>query len=139
VTSEEMLDAIAEVLEPNAAYCAEEGDEWVRHAPQPEALEALGFLLSSVVLPILTNVLSDELVERLKRRRSAGKNLESADVQQAIEEAASGPEPKPEAQAAAAEAASSVLRAHGWPLPDADKDATMVVVRISVSVWKHDE
>lgn len=139
MTTEEMLDEIAEVLEPNAAYYSYGRDEWARYFPQPEVLDALGFLITTVVLPILTNIISDDLKERLKQWRHTRKEVRSSDIQTAIEQAARGPNPQKKDRAAAIDAVSSILRDHGWPAAKADMDAESIVRRVSHSLWGDEE
>ena len=136
VTADDMLDEVVEVLEENGAYYNFGRDEWSRHFPAPEMLDALGFLVTTVALPILTNVLSDELKEKLKVWRRAKQEEKSRDMQEAIDRAGRGPEPQQEAQAAAVEAVSALLRRYGWPPREADADAERIVHRICRSLWE---
>jgi hypothetical protein len=134
-----MLDDISEVLEPNAAYYKHGGDEWVRYSPDPELLSALAFILTSVVVPILTNILSAGLIDRLKGARASRETVQSSDLEKATEEAAHGPKPSEDARAAAVEAASAVLQRHGWPPPEAEADADAAVQQIVAALWGDEE
>lgn len=135
MTAEDMLDEIVEVLEENGAYYNYGRDEWIRHAPQPEVLDALGFLITTIAIPILTNVISDELKEKLKLRRRAKKEERSADIQEAIDQAGSGQKPEHEVRAEAVGAVASLLRHHGWPSREATSDAERIVRCICRSLW----
>ena len=135
LADERLLDGIVEVLEPNAMYYNGGKDDDERYFIDGGALELLGLLLTTVILPTLTNVLSDDLKERLKKWRSKREAAPAFDLSEGITQASSGPAPSPEAKAAAAAAAAAVLQGYGWPASAAAADAGSVVIHISLSIW----
>lgn len=139
MTTEDIVDEIVEVLEENGAYYNFGRDKWERHAPDPQVLDALGYLITTVILPILTNVMSDELKEKLKAWRRARREPKSADTPDIMEQIAKGPAPTGDARATAVDAVTSLLREHGWPAGEASLDAETIVARMSHSLWGEEE
>lgn len=133
MNTEEMLDGVVETLEPHAMYYNYGRDDTARYFPEPEVLHYLSLVLTSVVLPILTNVISDEIKEKLKKRR------DSSDIDEAVRQASVGPAPSQEAIKAAAEAAAEVLRHYGWPSAFAEVDAESAVARVASSTFDRTE
>jgi hypothetical protein len=138
MNAEDVVDEVIEVVEENGAYYNFGSDGWERYAPDPHVLEALGYIITAIVLPILTSVISDELEERLKLWKRTRRAVKPTDIQDAIEQAAAGAKPTLDARAAAVDAVASLLREHGWPAQEAGLDAESIVERISRSLWGDD-
>ncbi|WP_109507570.1 hypothetical protein [Nocardioides speluncae] len=135
---DELTDSVCEVLEPHAMFYNAGRDDGTRYYVGPEAVEFLSLLLTSVALPVLSNVLSDQLRQRLSNR--AKRRAESTTDMDAVEEAAavaaSGPAPAEEVLAAARAAAAEVLTDHGWPSRIAEADGALVVTQVVTTIWR---
>ncbi|MDQ4502198.1 hypothetical protein [Sinomonas sp. ASV322] len=132
---ERLLDGVAEILEPNAMYFNSGKDDSTRYFADASVLQFLGLLLTTVVLPTLSNVLSDDLKERLKKWRAKRQAAPADELEEGLMQASASPAPSPEASAAAVAAAAAVLEHYGWPAAAAAKDASKVVTHISVTIW----
>ncbi|MFE9882562.1 hypothetical protein [Streptomyces sp. NPDC005784] len=130
MNAEGMLDEVVETLEPHAMYYNHGRDDNARHFPDAQVLHYLSLVLTSVILPILANVISDEIKEKLKKKRDA------SDINEAVRQASAGSAPSREAVEAATEAAAQVLHRYGWPSAPADSDAESVVTRVTDSIFR---
>jgi hypothetical protein len=132
----ELIDGVSEILEENGAYLSDEADSWKRHFPEAAALDALSVLITSVILPILTSVIADEVKQRLKHRRMRADTESQADLDQLVEQAGRAPAPDQQHIDEAASVVAQALERHGWPKPDAYKDGMRVVIYISATIWR---
>ena len=130
--AEALSDEVLEVLEMNGAYFNHGSDGWERHFPAPELLEALGIFVTSVALPILTNVVSSQIQDRLSRKRRS-KEEDLADVRKSI--AAAHHKPKPTELSDTVEVVRDILLQYGWPPAEASADAERIVRRMIQAVW----
>jgi|BarGraIncu01122A_1022018.scaffolds.fasta_scaffold72593_2 hypothetical protein len=130
--AEALSDEVLEVLELNGAYYNHGSDGWERYAPAPELLEALGIFVTSVALPILTNVVSSQIQDRLSRKRRS-KEEDLADVRKSI--AAAHHKTKPAELSHTIEVVREILIQYGWPPAEATADAERIVRRMIEDVW----
>jgi len=139
---DEIVDRVVEVLEPNAVYYdhGAHGERRERFFPIPELLFGLGLFLTGLVLPVLSNVLSSNVLNEdlngcLPNRHHTRSGPLDADIQAAVQMAARAARPQLEARSAAVDAVASVLEQYGWPHALAAADATEIVRQIEQSVW----
>ena len=137
-TIDELTDSVGEVLEPHAMFFNAGRDDDTRYYVGPEVIEFLSLLLTSVVLPVLSNVLSDRikqgLGDRAKHRSDAQKRKDA--VREAAAVASQGPAPSAEALAAASAAATQVLSNYGWTAKAAEADGDLVVTQVVTTIWR---
>ena len=127
-------DEVVQVLEPNAMYYDAGHDDQNRYFIPAVVIAGLGLLLTSVVLPVISNVLSDELKEKLKNFRER-REAEEDVLDEALRHASTGEPPGSDARRAATAAAAAVLFSYGWPQAVADSDGAEIVNKITRSVW----
>ena len=133
-----MAERVRLVLEDNALFIgyADDTRYWIPH----EAVAALAWLISGVVLPILTNLVSDEIGQRRRDRLTAAAQGHPELADGAIEvyrrevteviTVCAPVAPSPAAVAAAEHATAVMLVARGWPSEVAEVDATVIVGRV---------
>jgi hypothetical protein len=133
-----MVERVRVVIEDNALFIgyADDTRYWIPH----EAIGALAWLISGVVLPILTNLVSDEIGRRRRDQFGDATNGHPELAERAIElyrrevieiiAVSSAPTPNSAAIAAAETAAVTVLVARGWPADVAAADAAIIVGQV---------
>jgi hypothetical protein len=135
--ADRLAKRVRAALDDNAVFLgyADDTRYWIPH----EAVEALAYLITAVVLPILTNLASHEIIQRRPRHletEARPPELANGAVEiyrreiTEIVTVQSAAEPSRSAITEAEEATAEILTERGWPSNLAATDAGVIVAEV---------
>ncbi|MCF6260712.1 MAG: hypothetical protein L3J98_11235 [Gammaproteobacteria bacterium] len=141
----EVVNTIYNVLEPHATYISKGADDTDHYFVPAEILEALSWIISNVMVPIITGVTSgvtvSVLVERIKKRREEQQiqalvlereEIESLklSVQTALNHLEEKTSPCQNDFSLVEADLVEILMINGWPTDLAKRDAEEILLRV---------
>jgi hypothetical protein len=136
---DELVDTSYSILAPHATYISAGQDDQNRYFIPPEVLEALSWIATSIVVPMLTGVATDLIKQRFVPHKGDTPDLPTlqAEVNQLQGELRALAERRPRqteewsgAGSTATAHLAETLQTYGWPTSVANTDAAKIVHEI---------
>src|SRR5271165_982676 len=142
----ELVDSIHKVIEPHASYLSRGPEDENRYLVPVEILEALAWIVTNVLLPVVTGVAVAVVSARIdqKDRERTLRAMEvteeelrqiKRDVSKVLAQSQQLPEPTDEAAARARERIIVILKLNGWPTDLANRDAEAIISEALQQLW----